>query len=204
MSLKVSRNGGASIEPVPEGSYIAICVGVYDIGVQKTEYKGEVKESPKLAIIWELPEEVIQGGSHEGEPRLISKMYTASLGDRSNLKADLESWRGRAFTDEEMEGFDLVNILGKACMVQIIHSQNNGRTYANIKAVTPVYKGVTVPQPANELKAFDLDSESWLWELDHGGLPEWIVKKVKESETYKNRMAEEEIPEPLAAGAEAF
>lgn len=204
MSLKVSRNGGASIEPVPEGSYIAICVGVYDIGVQKTEYKGEVKESPKLAIIWELPEEVIQGGSHEGEPRLISKMYTASLGDRSNLKADLESWRGRAFTDEEMEGFDLVNILGKACMVQIIHSQNNGRTYANIKAVTPVYKGVPTPQPTNELKAFDLDSESWLWELDHGNLPEWIVKKVKESETYKNRMAEEKMPEALAAGEEAF
>ena len=202
MSLKVSKSSGAGFDPVPEGSHIAICVGLYDIGVQKVEYKVELKETPKLIVSCELPDVTMQGGDHEGEPRLISKTYTASLSDRATLKADLESWRGRAFTDEELEEFDLANVLGKACMLQIIHNQNGGKTYANIKTITPVDKGVPVPQPYNPLKAFDMDAPSWLWELDNGGLPDWIVNKIKESETYKSNIQQAEQEDALPAAPE--
>lgn len=201
MSLKVSRNGGASIEPIPEGSQIGICVGLYDIGAQRDERYDKVNR--KVIVTWELPEVTMQGGEHGGEPRLISKTYTASLSDRAVLRADLESWRGRAFTEEELDEFDLVNILGKPCMLQIIHnSANGGKTYANIKSVTQLYKGIPVPEPFTPLKAFDMDSDSWRWDLDHGGLPEWVVNRVKESETYKDSLHQEEVTDALLEAPE--
>ncbi|MEG1997210.1 MAG: hypothetical protein RR051_02080 [Clostridiales bacterium] len=179
----MSKRSGTGFEPIPEGSHIAICVGLYDIGTQRDEKYDKV--SKKVIVTWELPDVTVQGGDHEGEPRLISKTYTASLSDRAALRADLESWRGRSFTEEELEEFDLANILSKPCMLQIIHSQNGGKTYANIKTIVPVYKGIPVPKPVNPLRAFDMDSNSWRWELDNGSLPEWIVNKVKESAIYK-------------------
>jgi len=38
---------------------------------------------------------------------MISKRYTMSLGEQSTLRKDLESWRGKKFTPEELQGFDL-------------------------------------------------------------------------------------------------
>ena len=62
-------------------------------------------------FMWELPGEEIE---IEGEmkPRAISETYTNSLGEKANLRKMLENWRGRAFTQEEMDGFDLRNVLG--------------------------------------------------------------------------------------------
>ena len=73
-------------------------------------------------------------------------------------------------------------------MLQIIHNTKGENTYANIKAVTSLHKSIPVPPPVNEPKSFDLDDSDWLWQLDHGELPEWVVKRVKESETYQERM----------------
>ena len=42
--------------------------------------------------------------------RTISATYTLSLGERSNLRKMLESWRSRAFTPEELQGFDLEKV----------------------------------------------------------------------------------------------
>ena len=57
----------------------------------------------------------------EMKPRAISETYTNSLGEKANLRKMLENWRGRAFTQEEMDGFDLRNVLGKACMISVVH-----------------------------------------------------------------------------------
>ena len=38
-----------------------------------------------------------------GEPFLVWKRYTLSLGDKATLRAHLEAWRGRKFTADELE-----------------------------------------------------------------------------------------------------
>ena len=75
-------------------------------------------------------------------PRAISREYTLSLHKKANLRADLESWRGKGFTDRELEGFDLENILGKNCMLNIIHKQTEKAIYANIVSVMPLMKNM--------------------------------------------------------------
>jgi hypothetical protein len=67
-----------------------------------------------------------------GKPFTVSKFYTASLGEKANLRADLKNWRGRDFTDEELAGFEAKNILGKPCMLSVVETESEGKTYSNI------------------------------------------------------------------------
>ena len=102
------------------------------------------------------------------------------------MRRDLEAWRGRAFTEDELAGFDLKNILGKPCMIQVVHKKNGERTYANIKAIMKLHASVPAPEIANEPIYFDMDEEGWEMKLER--LPEWVQNKVKESLTYKEKM----------------
>lgn len=184
MSLIISAStGGSSIAPLEAGTYPAICYGLIDIGWQYNEaYK---KSSPKLIIMWEIPGETITIDGEE-KSRVISQTYTVSLNEKATLRKDLTSWRGKDFTDEELKAFDIRSILNVPCLLNIIHKESNGRTYANISGIMKLPKGVKVPRGTMEPVVFDLDTS----DLDDiKELPEWIQKKIQESDTYKERVA---------------
>lgn len=172
MGLLAKDNGGGNFELTPAGNHIAVCYMVCDLGEQESVYQGETKVARKVRLAWELPNELMS----DGRPFSVSKKYTLSLSDKANLRKDLESWRGRAFTDEELEGFDLFNILGKPCMVNIIHEASNGKTYVNVASVAALPKGLPAPKPTNALTAFSLDDEDALNKFQ--GLPEWLQKLI--------------------------
>ena len=184
MSLIISAStGGSSIAPLEAGTYPAICYGLVDIGWQYNEaYK---KSSPKLIIMWEIPGETITIDGEE-KSRVISQTYTVSLNEKATLRKDLTSWRGKDFTDEELKAFDIRSILNVPCLLNIIHKESNGRTYANISGIMKLPKGVKVPRGTMEPVVFDLDASD-LDEIKE--LPEWIQKKIQESDTYKERLA---------------
>ena len=92
---------------------------IIDLGTQKGDYQGQVTRKRQNLITWELPNSKMETGEFEGQPFLISKFYTASLGEKANLRRDLVNWRGREFSPEELAGFDHKNILGKCCMLSI-------------------------------------------------------------------------------------
>jgi hypothetical protein len=157
MSLTLSANNETEFKPIPTGTYHATCVRIIDLGTQKTEFQGEVKLQPKVLIQWEInangdPE--LQ--THDGQPLMMSKRYTASLNSKFQLTADLKAWRGRDFTPEELAAFDLRNILGKTCLLGISHSEKNGKTYANIASISNKMRDYTPPTSHNEVFAFDL------------------------------------------------
>ena len=184
MSLIISAStGGSSIAPLEAGTYPAIFYGLVDIGWQYNEaYK---KSSPKLIIMWEIPGETITIDGEE-KSRVISQTYTVSLNEKATLRKDLTSWRGKDFTDEELKAFDIRSILNVPCLLNIIHKESNGRTYANISGIMKLPKGVKVPRGTMEPVVFDLDTS----DLDEiKDLPEWIQKKIQESDTYKDRVA---------------
>ncbi len=180
---------GSTFEPVSEGVHQAVCDAIFDLGTQYSEVFG--KSAHKAVIIWELPGERIQV-ERDGEtldlPRVVSKQYTLSLGDRANLRKDLESWRGKTFTPEELKGFDIHKLMGANCMIQIIHKSKDGRTYANISAILPLYKGLIKQDSENPEVVYSLDqgeppesTPKWIvdlihksqeWQETHGGLPE--------------------------------
>jgi hypothetical protein len=134
--------------------------------------------------MWELPDEQIESNG-EYKPMIISKFYTRSLGDKANLRKDLESWRGAKFTEEEMLCFDLINILGKNCFLSVVHdSTTNGNTYANVATVMAPPKGVQSVESFNEHVYFDLDADIQTIQAQLTMLPEWIQNMIKKSQTY--------------------
>lgn len=185
MGLNVSENGGGSSIPVlPEGSYAAVCYMLVDLGLQRNEKYGN--SSRKVLIGWEIPDETIEVDG-EKKSRVFSARYTASLNEKAILRRDLAAWRGREFTEEELSNFNLRNIIGAPCLIQIIHKEgSNGRMYANLASIMKLPKGMPAPKATMDKIIYDIDESD---PADVNKLPEWIATTVKSSESYAEKMA---------------
>jgi hypothetical protein len=177
MAILASDKGGTDFKPVPEGTHVAICNMVVDMGVQGG---GQFKPSRKVYIRWELPNEKTEwtdknGDKHSG-PMVVGNQYTLSLSEKANLRADLESWRGKTFTEQELEGFDVTKVLGKACLLGIVHNIKGNKTYANIKAVMGLTKGTVVPPAHNALVQYTPDDHD---QATFDLLPPWLQEMIQ-------------------------
>lgn len=149
---RTSGNGG-DYTPAPEGTHTAICVKIIDLGTAYSEQWD--KTSHEVLVGWELPSEL----NDKKEPFIVWRRYTLSLHEKSNLRKDLKSWRTRDFTDDELEGFHLKAILGKPCLVNIVHKIVGENTYANIVAVMALPKETVVPSAQHGLLLFDIEED---------------------------------------------
>lgn len=182
MSLTVSESGAREIPILPEGSYAAVCNMLVDLGLQYNKTYGN--SSRKVLIGWELPEELIEIGG-EPVPRTINQRYTASLNEKSVLRRDLAAWRGRDFTPAELSEFNLRNIVGAPCLLQVIHREYNGRKYANIASIMTIPKGMQKPQVSGKPVIYDIDEDD---PSEVNNLPEWIKELVMSSESYQEKI----------------
>jgi hypothetical protein len=185
---------GTSVPPVPEGVYQGVCYALYDLGTQFSEKWG--KSAHQCLIVWELPEcrlELEKDGKVIDVPRAVSKKYTMSLNEKAALRKDLQSWRGRNFSEEELSGFDITRLLGVNCMIQIIHNKKDSKVFANIASITPLYRGLEAAQPENPIVFFSM--------AEHRDIPEtapgWIKEMIEASAEWKG--VHTEAP-PEAAG----
>jgi hypothetical protein len=166
MGLTVKdTGGGGSFTPVPPGMHLARCYRVIDMGTQTTTWQGKEKQQAKVMLQFEVHSEDVDGKAlvtDKGEPLSISKNFTASLGEKAALRAELENWRSRGFTADELAGFQLKNILGAWAMLSIVKEKgNDGKEYTNITSINPVpasMKKAGLPEGRNELKIFDIDN----------------------------------------------
>src|SRR5690606_27792591 len=107
-------------------------------GSHEQVFQGESKGLKRLIMIgFELPTELMQEGEYAGKPFSIHKRYNWSTHEKSNMRKDLESWRGKRFDDSDFGpgGFDVKNLLGVPCTLNIVHETRDGRTYANISSI---------------------------------------------------------------------
>lgn len=185
MSLTVKETGGGSGSPIEAGAHIARCVGVIDLGVQHNDFNG--RDHERVRIIFELPEERTQVDG-EDKPRWLSKPYTASLHEKASLRKDLEAWRGKPFTQEELAGFDLKSVIGVPCILTVVNGEGkNGGVFAKIAAISKIMKGMAVPPLENEPICFDMDGDDAEDVLKK--LPTWMRDEIEKSVTWKARTA---------------
>lgn len=170
-----------SYEPIPSGMYDAVCSDIYDLGIQHTSGQFGDRDTLQVMVVWELPELTYTDAEGNEKPRQIRKTYTQSFSPKSNIRKDLESWRGKPFTEEELQGFDLDNVLGCGCQIQIMQEKsNNGKTYSNIKNIVPLKRDQWA-EPSHKT-SFVLKSDR-LDEIEF--LPEFVQNIIKDSTTYK-------------------
>jgi hypothetical protein len=182
MGLVAKDPGGTNYEPVPEGVFQAVCYGIYDLGTQYSEKWN--KSARRVLITWETPEnriELEKNGRTVNLPRAISKEYTLSLHQKAQLKKDLENWRGRTFSKEELAGFDLQSILEANCMLQILHVKKDDKTYANVAAIMPLMKQVKKLKPENPVKFFSFEDTNPMIPED---TPEWVMNKIQDAKEW--------------------
>lgn len=138
MPIVVSANESKSFPPAPEGTHQAVCVDVIDLGMVDNSFKPGTQQH-KVNIAWQINEPRDDGKRH-----VVYKRYTASLNEKATLRHDLEAWRGKAFTFDELAAFDLEKLIGANCLINVQHRKSNDgtRTYANVMSIAPLIKGM--------------------------------------------------------------
>jgi hypothetical protein len=148
--MPIFAKAGASFVPAPAGTHAAVCVDVVDHGMLEVTYQSKTQRKHKITITWQIDEDM-----DNGKPFLVRRRYTCSLHEKATLRRDLESWRGRAFSDQELQAFDLESLLSVGCLINVIHETRNGSTYANVASVMRLPKGMTAPTPRDYVRVCD-------------------------------------------------
>lgn len=152
------------------------------LGTIPNNYGNETKLTDKVLIAWELPTLLYEHEETEYSS-VISKEYTLTLGSKGNLRKDLESWRGKAFTETEADNFDLTKLLGVPCMLNVIHKvSGSGVTYANISSVSKLPQGLDCPKSMRAKFEFNYDDKYSTEAIED--MPEFIRSKIKSSQEY--------------------
>jgi len=175
LTLPVGGGGGGDFKRAPAGSHIAVCNMVADVGIQPGS-QSFPQPKRKLYLRFEIPGERVEyekdGKQVEG-PLTIGSFYTASMNEKATLRKHLEGWRGKGFTDTEAGSFDISKLLGAACMLSVIESENGGKTYSNIQNIGKMPKGIDSPKAENELLYYADDNADGFDDL-----PKWLQEKI--------------------------
>jgi len=178
--LSKNTGGSGDFDPVPAGSYVARCISVVDFGLQETKWEPKSQVYLGFEVAAVRVEWTDKDDKHHEGPALIGQRFTNSLNEKANLRKALESWRGRAFTEKQLEGWDLFNVLDAPCMISVVHntSADGTKTYANIAAIMRCPKGTEVPDREGELLKYSPHDDSTIGNL--AKLPEWMSKKIEQ------------------------
>ncbi len=146
----IAKASGGNFVPAPAGTWAAVCCDVVDLGMLEVNFGGKKSTKHKIQVIWQISEL-----RNDNKPHQARKRYTLSLHEKAALRKDLESWRGRKFTAQELEGFDVESVLSVPCMLNIIHEEKEGQTYSNVTAVMRLPKGLDAPSIRDYVRVID-------------------------------------------------
>lgn len=139
----IVKDSGGDFKPCPGGQHQVVCVDVVDRGM----VTGEYGTKHMVQLRWETADQDTE--RNPPGPYLIVRSYTASLHEKSKLRADLEAWRGRPFTAQELAGFDVETVIGANGLMQVIQrTGNNGKVFANVQAIMGLPRGMPKIEPS--------------------------------------------------------
>lgn len=177
MALKVKDRARPKLPPVEPGVYLAVCVGVIDLGEQYSEkfknYRNEVQ------FVWELAGETVEVDG-EQKPRQLSRTFSVAASKKSNLRGFLGGWNGVQYSDEQFQDLDLFGQAGRPCQLNVV--LNDTGEYANVDSVIPLPKGMPAPQAVSPTILWNMDEWS---DEKFSALPDWVQEKIKKSTQYQ-------------------
>ena len=167
MGLTVS-SGGGDYENLAPGRYKASCYKIVDMGSRMESFQGQPeKKRATVYIYWEVTHMQMGNDGEEfwddiamtdGRPFSIGKKYTASLNENSTLHRDLKSWRGKPFTAIELAGFNIENVLGVSCELEVVpYKTQDGSERTKLEGVYKPDGGAKRVSTYNKQVIFDID-----------------------------------------------
>lgn len=147
MTILAKATETPNFTPASNDVHAAVCCDVVDMGNVKTEWQGKTRQVHKVRIVFQVDEVDDQNG----KPIVVGQMFTLSLSEKANLRKFLESWRGKAFTGDELkDGFDVEKLIGAPATIQTLQVTRGDRVYANIQTIMRLVPG----QPRLEVRDY--------------------------------------------------
>ena len=178
---------------IDAGSYLGRCFSVIDLGHQTVSFiengQPSQKQQRKVLVSFELFGDDSNGPLEiDGKPMVINKKYTFSMNEAAKLRLDIESWKGKKLVKGVDLPFDMKSMLDKWAMVNVVHNDWNGKTYANLNSLSQVPSMIVkagFPKTFNENVLFDLskftqESFDKLWP--------WVQDMIKKSAEWSNKV----------------
>lgn len=187
-NFEMTGKSGIEFEYPNIGLTSAVCINVIDGGYEKVTYMGQDKgHQHKLFILWEIEQRITQG-NQAGQHMTVAKEYTFAVSPKSNLRKDLESWRGKPFEERDNRNgtitlmsekknketgliekipFCIEMLIGANC---ILNMQNVSKTKTFIAPTS--------------ILPFDKKFQKVNREMDPSYIPDWIAKKIAERPTH--------------------
>ena len=196
MGLYAEQKESGDFITVEPGTYVARCYSMIEIGTIETEYKGKKKKQHKASVTWELPTETAIFHEEKGpEPFVVSKKYTLSMYKDANLRKDLESWRGKGYTDDEANRVDITKLIGQPCLITVIQKQrpdDQKKTYTSVENVTQMMKGQECPPQINPTRILSFDK--WDDKI-FDSLSDYMKDQIRSSDEYKHMQEPSQVNE---------
>lgn len=178
--MKYPSKGKGDFKIPPAGNHVAICNMIVDLGIQPGRGMYPTPR-PEVYVRFELCDELMTF-SHNGNPKempmTVGGTYTASMSEKANLRKLVEGWQGKFKSDDEAGDFDFKSLLGKKCLLNVIHRESGGKVYANIHSASPLPKGMKhTGTQANPSVYYSLESPD---KVSLQFVPEWLRTKIAE------------------------
>lgn len=161
--MKLSNTGGGS-PAVEAGLYPAVCYSLIDIGTQENEFQGKKMYQRKAILKFELLDEF----DNDEKRVVLSQIYNMSLNEKSKFRQHLRNWRGKDFSEEELNCFEPKAILGSNVILNVIIN-DKGRAVID---GTAKYKG-DATKSGRDIEYFSFD------EIEPGeSIPEFVSEGI--------------------------
>lgn len=183
MALLAKKKTKSSVPPLDADTYPAVCFGVVDLGEQHSELFKNYQN--KVMFLFEICGETVDVDG-EAKPRWLSKEYTLSLSEKSNLAKTIAAWTGVEPTEDT---YDVTQLIGKPAMVVVAVKETENGTFNDITVVASPPKKMQIPEAESETICFEIDN--WNDEV-FAKLPEWVQNKIKKSTEYQTKYAPDE------------
>jgi len=177
---------GQEFEKLSAGTHVSSCISIVDVGVQpgNPKFAGLVGKDgkpdqrglpcPTVFLRFEVPAERVtytKNGEEVEGPMTIWWNGRASMNEKANLRKAVSALVGKTLTDQEAEEFDIEKVLGKSCMITVVHSEDG--KYANVKNFMALPKGTKGPKAENPLVLYSTENDS-----SYDVLPKFLKDKI--------------------------
>lgn len=159
-----------------QGEHDAKMTHLIGIGTQKKQVNGIPTEVSNLAIGYEISDQI---DPHTGCPMIVYHIYPMSMHPHARLRIDIEAARNSNFASQQAANdYELTELLGQICRVEIIHRNTSGRTEAAIKRVQAAQSDFDYPQSEREPLIFDPEQPDM---SVYAKLPDWLKTRIQDS-----------------------
>lgn len=198
--MPILKQSDKTYTPVPAGSHPARCYAMISLGTQPSK-NPKYKPNFQILLMFEFPTEIVEING-EQRPMTNSAFLNAYLGPNSkpsNTHKFIVAWRGRPFTEDELNGFDVAKVVGAPCLINIIHETKDGVTRDKIASISPLPKGMVCPAQFHKSVVYEIEQGK---DATYQALPEWIQEKIAACLEWTRPAIRNEAP-PQASEASA-